>query len=451
MEVISPELNFSQKSESHSTQVVRDIAAQNSSSRALSTVSTVGATEFVISPQVFNLAKSKICFRLNVPEVDTKYVHLVDHGLAKIARVTLFDNATNAVWADLNNCPQYASQMRAATKLEDLHSSKPTYAGAVKATVATADTVALEDVRPAKSTSAVDMSNDDIGAENPYQSVRYTVSGAVGDGAGAGDVHIRYEIPLSAFKMTALDTNKMIYNPSNLTLQIFWAPTNDYACTSDSTNPADTPVSLVEGADLKIDDISLRLYGESNIAISSQIMERVMGSGLELVVPYITTVKQSLSSSTKHAFQQQLSSGMGSRVIAILTTPFSNTNFQSSIGKLGNITRYDSKIDNISVKYPKGFNCLKNEHWSLNKEYFKGSIIQSPVQHNKDIVFLDSFFGEKSLADLDPTTISGFSLQDRMATYQLEFDLSSATALTYLTTIVAQKTLKLSAGGSMVM
>ena len=442
MEKLSNEINYTTVVKSHSTPVFRDVSPQGTSSASLNATSSVGPYEFLINPAVFNIARSKLCFRLNIPAVTSKFLHINDNGLSKMSRVVLYDNATNAIWADISNVSQYASQIRGATSLDELL-TKSTYAGAVKTTATAADLVPLEDLRKTNAATGVDLTNTAIGAENPFTSVRYSASSA----AGAA-VAVRYEIPLGAFKLSAFATDKMIYSPSNLTVQVYFAGTNSFGNSSDSADPTDTEVALTG---VTVDDIKLRLYNEGNLSIVSQVIDKVSSSGLEIPICYPTTTRQTIASGTSHSYQLNLSSGYGQRILAILTSPFQTGTYVSTVSDKGNITSYNTFLDNIAIKYPPGFNASKGEHWTIgNRAHFEKSAIENGAQYDLDFTHVDSFVGAVPLHEIDVNAVDGFSVADKMATFAWQATLSSAASSTYLSTIIGQKMLKLTSSGSSV-
>jgi hypothetical protein len=372
MEKLSNEINYTTVVKSHSTPVFRDVSPQGTSSASLNATSSVGPYEFLINPAVFNIARSKLCFRLNIPAVASKFIHINDNGLSKMSRVVLYDNATNAIWADISNVSQYASQIRGA----------------------------------------------------------------------------RYEIPLGAFKLSAFATDKMIYSPSNLTVQVYFAGTNSFGNSSDSADPTDTEVALTS---VTVDDIKLRLYNEGNLSIVSQVIDKISSSGLEIPICYPTTTRQTIASGTSHSYQLNLSSGYGQRILAILTSPFQTGTYVSTVSDKGNITSYNTFLDNIAIKYPPGFNASKGEHWSIgNRAHFEKSAIENGAQYDLDFTHVDSFVGAVPLHEIDVNAVDGFSVSDKMATFAWQATLSSAASSTYLSTIIGQKMLKLTSSGSSV-
>ncbi len=109
-EKISYELDYSPSVSNHSTLVYRTVAPQGSSSVTTSITSTVGPTEFIIPPSVFNLSKSRLNFNITAAAGGVGLrTNINGNLLTSISRITLYDSATNSMWCDISNVNQYAS------------------------------------------------------------------------------------------------------------------------------------------------------------------------------------------------------------------------------------------------------------------------------------------------------------------------------------------------------
>lgn len=449
-ELISEELNYSPVVSNHSTVVFRSIAPQGASSVTAAASSVVGPTEFLISPTVVNLNKSRLNFTLSLAAAGAGLYNFIQGNLlSTISRIVLYDSATNAVWADVSNCDKFYNMISApATRLDEfLTKSYSTAAGGV---VATAAPYPVEDIT--KSNVAAQNDNGvgtDLSAQNAYLGRRQFYIGAVTQVAS-----VNVSIPFSAFKFTALATSKNVYCPSNIVLQIYWNAIDQFAFKGDNAN--DPSSGVVAAGATTISSISLSLATESNLSIVSQTISKVMSSGLSLPIAYPTVTRQTPGATTSPSYQLQLTRGYGSRILFLATSFFTNAGSNNTAQvhtNLNNVlTRINTKINSVALKYPAGFDATLGQDWMFNnKEYYNKSAIQTIGEYVQgEWTFIDSFFGEKGLCEVDQHQIDGLDVSAQSSTWNLEAT-TTGTAYTWITAIVGQKMVVISNQGSQVM
>lgn len=461
MEQISDELKFAPVVNNHSTLAFRKISPQGvSTAIALSSASSVGPTEFIIPPSVFNPSKSRLNFQLELPDPGaTVAVNWVDANLlSTISRVVLYDSNTNAVWLDCSNFEKYAALVvPAATPYDDFKTKatawqSTTYAQTLGILGTNSAPFPCEDIQ--KSNSLVNVTPLNTAAAgttafNSYEGRRYLLAGTDSEKS-----YLDVSLPLSAFKFTALALNKNLYNPANLVLQIYWNSTDNFAWSSASTtNPTTTAASI--GATAYINNVSLQLANEQNLSIISKISSQVMSSGVSIPIAYPTTTRQAISSSTAHSYQINLTKGYGQRILALLTGAFSvgstAVNARNSHIR-GTISNYNTFMNNIATKYANGYDCtLGQDFYYGNREYLEKSTIQNIGEYAvAEWVHIDSYFGDKPICEVDQTIIDGYDVGATASAWQVQATLSSAAAATWITAIIGQKMLTLSSQGSMV-
>lgn len=458
-EKISSELDYSNVVSNHSTVVYRTVAPQGSSSVTSSITSTVGPTEFIIPPSCFRFNKSRLNFSLLLAAAGgTVYNYINANTLTAISRITLYDSATNALWADISNVNQYASLVvPAATDFKEY--STKSYSILTPATSVTAAQVAtVEDISKSNCLFATDFDADqkendtgdgvNMALHNPLFSRRQFYVG----GSNAA-TSIDVSIPLSAFKLSVLASDKLMYCPSNLVLQIYWAANNNYSFTAIlPTDPTATTANLATA--IAISNISLSLANEGNLAIVSQVINKVMTSGLSLPIAYPTVTRQVLGSATAHSYQLSLTRGYGNRILALITAPFSNAAGSNNINvhSRGTLGVYNTFLNNVAIKSQSGFDCIKSQDYIIaNREYLEDSVVQSIGEYlNAEWVHIDSFFGEKPLKDVNQHEVDGLDVGAQSSTWQIQANLTASTAYNYTTIIIGQKQLSVSNQGSMV-
>lgn len=460
MELISDELKFAPVVNNHSTLAFRKISPQGvSTAIALSASASVGPTEFIIPPSVFNPAKSRLNFQLELPDPGaTVAVNWVDANLlSTISRVVLYDSNTNAVWLDCSNFEKYAALVvPAGTSYEEFKTKSglwqsATYAQKMGIVNTDSQPFPVEDIH--KSNSLVNVTNlntavASTAGANAYEGRRYVIAGTDSEKS-----FLDVSLPLSAFKFTALALNKNLYNPANLVLQIYWNSTNNFAwSTASTTSPAS---GSAIGATAYINNVALQLANEQNLSIISKITQQVMSSGISLPIAYPTTTRQAISSSTAHSYQLNLTKGFGQRILALITAPFSagSTAINAANSHIrGNLTTYNTFMNNIATKYQAGYDCtLGQDFFYGNREYIEGSTVQTLGEYAvAEWIHVDSYFGEKPLHLVDQTQIDGYDVGATASAWQIQANLSSAQAITWVTAIIGQKMLTVSSQGSMV-
>ena len=461
MEQISEELKYAPVVNNHSTTAFRKISPQGVSTQiALSAASAVGPTEFIIPPSVFNPSKSRLNFQLELPDPGaTVAVNWVDSNLlSTISRVVLYDSNTNAVWLDCSNFEKYAALVvPAGTSYDDFKTKQgfwQTTTYAQKMGIANTDSqpFPMEDI--SKSNSLVNVTHLNTAAAstaafNSYEGRRYLLPGTDSEKS-----FLDVSLPLAAFKFTALALDKQLYNPANLVLQIYWNATDNFAWYSASTtNPTTSAGSI--GATAYINNVSLQLANEQNLTIISKITQQVMSSGISIPIAYPTTTRQAISSSTAHSYQLNLTKGYGQRILALVTGAFSvgstAVNARNSHIR-GTISTYNTFMNNIATKYPNGYDAtLGQDYFYGNREYLEKSTIQNAGEYAvAEWVHIDSYFGEKPMCMVDQTEIDGYDVGSTASAWQIQCNLSSAAAATWVTAIIGQKMLTLSNQGSMV-
>jgi len=464
-EIISEELKYSPSVQNHSTAAFRKISPQGvSTGIVLSPSSSIGPTEFIIPPSVFNLAKSRLNFQLQIDAQAATFFPYVDANLlTTISRVVLYDSNTNAVWCDVSNFEKYASMVvPAATKYDDFKTKatawqSATFCQTLATTSAVSTPFACEDIQ--KSNSLLNPTHlgtaaAGVTAFNSYEGRRYLLVGGGADAVTANAAaYVDVSLPLSAFKFTALAVNKNLANMSNLVLQIYWNSLDNFAFKGTSvTNPTTGAVSLT--ANCQLNNVALELCNEQNLSIISKITQQVASSGISIPIGYPTTTRQVITSANP-SYTLNISKGYGQRILAFITAPFSVGSVLKNATNShirGTLTNYQTTMNNIAIKYQNGFNCVNGEDWYYgNREYLEKSTIQSNQEYAvAEWVHIDSYFGERPLHEVEQTEIDGYDVGSTASAWQFQGTLSASAQTFWITAIIGQKLLTLSANGSMV-
>lgn len=443
-EIFSSELDYSQKLLNTSTPIYREVFTMNSTTISLSSVANLGPNTFLLPSSVMNLAKSRLNFKLTIPAGATgTYLHVNNTALAPISRMTLYDSSTSALLFDCNNFQEMMSITNlAGTNIESFLTKSALYD-------VTAN-IPVEDNQKCNALPAFSPSGVNLSARTPSLAPLTFISGAQD-----APVVINYSVPLSAIKCSIFSLDKLIYTPSTLGLDIYWANTNSYITTStDASNPATgAAVYTPLAGTATITDLTLSLCNESNLAIVSSLISRVMGQGLILgSVGYPTVLKQSISSSSSHNFQQSLTRSYGAKIKAIIAAPFSTTGLQNTLAheKL-TLTSLQTLINNVPLLQPTPFTDYET-YTIANKQHVEGSAIQDYSLYNANFFNMDAFLGKRPLwvYDKEQTMIGGLDVSSQNSVWQLQANYSGNVAKNWIACILGSKVYSFSNQGVIV-
>lgn len=453
MENISKELNYSPVVNNHSSIVYRNISPQAGGDVLTNTGSSVGPTEFLVPPSCWIPELCKLQFGISIPADAADANFLTGNILTSIDRITVYDTATSNIIMDCSNFHKYASLVvPAATKLTD-YLTKPTLAAAVPTTAALANPYPIEDISKGNLLTVNDNAVDtDMAPFNPYLGRRnWYITAATAAG------YVNVNIPFSAFKMTALSSDKIWYSPSSLVIQIYWAANDNYVFHADAVGSPVTGSGSLATA-VTIVKPQLILANEGNLAIVSQVINKVMsGGGIQLPIAYPTVIQTTTTASADQSFQYQLTRGYGNRILAILTAPFSASALleQKNYHPRYVTTYYNTFLNNVAIRSPNGFVGLSTtapatDYGVANFPYLRGSVIQTIYEYVLgEWVHIDGFFGNKPLHEVDQHQVDGLDVTAQSSTWQVQASVTSA-AYRWFSVVVGQKTMSLTAQGVIV-
>lgn len=457
MEQISSELDYSPKVNNHSTTVYRNVNPQNSSTITLSATSSGQITEFVIPPSVFRFNKSRLNFDLNVAATADRFNMINANLLSTISRVTLYDTATNAQLLDVSSFEKYVAMVvPAATPMQDFL-TKSFYGGNLGTTIAG---LPLEDISrvvtgttnyvSSSGTGVIDGATADIVSQGGQIQRRQFYVSAATNAANK----IRVSIPLSAFKLTVLASDKLMYSPSQWCLQLYWNSTDNFGfCGSSATNFATDNGAL--GA-VTLTNVSLSLANEGNLQIVSSVIDRVMKEGLTLPIAYPSITRVNNAASTSVSTYVPLTKAYGNRILAIISANFNNLATNRSMynahGRF-DLLSYNTFLNNVAVSNQAGYvTSTRGEDYILaNRDYIQGSAVATVGDYSfAEWIHVDSFFGSKPLHEVDQHEIDGLDVGMQTSTYSQQYNFTTGLALSYISAIIGQKMLTVSNQGAMV-
>lgn len=462
-EKIAYELNYSPVIYNHSTPVFRTVQPQNSATVVLSNAATSGPVEFVIPPSVFSFAKSRLNFDLNIPLTAARANYINANLLTTISRVVVYCQNTNAQLLDISSFEKYASMISSAgTSLTEFltksfDTSNPSAGGT------NPSPQAVEDIGKLVTTAAnfvldgnvvAGTTSTNIIAQGGETQRRQFYIGGTAAGAGAA-TNLRVSLPLSAFKFTVLASEKLLYSPAGIILQIYFNSTNNFGFVGSAIDNVLTDEGTLPAATCTITNQSLTLCNEGNLQIVSSVIDRVMKEGLSMPIAYPSITRVTNVAATSVSTYIPLTKAYGNRILGMVSSIFFNGNFSKSNARgRWDLTQYNSFLNNVAILSQAGFttNNGRSEDYILaNKDFFKGSVLQTQGEYRTaEWVHIDSFKGRLPLHEWDQHEVDGLDVGMATATYSQTFNFTAGVNAVFITAILGQKQMTLSNQGIMV-
>jgi hypothetical protein len=458
MEVIDESLDYSVKNYNHSTLHMRNIAPQSSADITLSGASVSGPTQFVVSSSVFNPAKSRLTFNVaGTLTTASKTAFLQGNTLSLINRIVCYDMNTSAIMADINNVGEIYNMLTPATTVaEELRHKSGGVSIGNAATQAAANTLAdlkpQEDIKKCAATN-VNGANTDIAGDNDFFQVQQLIPAAAGGSVAYG---ARVSIPFSAFKHSFFAIDKMVYNPSNIAIDVYWEGYNKSVFEGDAAATPATNVAVV--ASSVVSKAQINLCTEGNVNVASQVIQKVMSSGLSLPIGYISGIRQ-VGAGTSQSLTLPLTAAYGKKILYVATAffdPAATANLSkihskyAGGGATNDLSTYNTFINGVPILAPAGFNGLTSEDYLIaNKQYLEGSCIQTINDYAYQWLHIDNFARTK-LCELDTAHVDGLDVLSQQANWQIQYTFATGAAYQHYIAVVGQKTLSITSQGALV-
>lgn len=481
MEQISSELNYSPVVSNHSSVIYRNVSPQGSTTLQLSSGAISGPVEFVLSSSALRLGKSRLNFTVSTIAAVVGYNQYNANTTSMIGRLVIYDAATSNILMDINSFEKYGQLITPictpATELASKAQALIIATGSIGTQLAAGTSAfnPIEDMSKSNIIGGV-ATNGVLGADAgaaiaaPINRIASYGNSFVGKrefyvGAATAVTQLDISLPLSCFKMTVASLDKVLYSPSSLVVQVYFNATDQFGFSTATNSVIDTPLPLLTTT---VSNINMSLACEANLAIVSQVINKVMsGGGISLPIPYVSVVRQTLAKATQHSYQIQLTAGYGKRILFIASAPFrpvgtGGTSYPAADGinlnnfhPRGVLTTYNTFLNSVPISNPAGYDAQKGQDFAIaNKEFLAKSCIQTSGEYlYSNWEHIDSWVGLRSLCDLDPTQIDGLDVATQSATYQWQANFNNTTittdgsAATWVNVIVGQKTANFTAQG----
>lgn len=202
-----------------------------------------------------------------------------------------------------------------------------------------------------------------------------------------------------------------------------------------------------------ITNLGLYLALEANPLVKQSIIDKVMSSSLNMLIPYPYLYRTNIGTATSGVITQRLNPGHGRSLLRIMSAESLTTD---SLNKRANFYNVDgaktevfhTELDSIRLQQ-ENMECKKNGDLIHIKHLLGSSALsQSPAEYYTNYVFVDDWSACKDLvsareSDLQP---QGMAL-DREYLYSKSYDTKSGTNTTCNMIVVCQKEVVSSANG----
>lgn len=473
-QLVSNQLDYSQKVYNHPSPLYVKIAPQSGSSTiTLTPTSVYGPVSFNIPAKVVNLARSYITFDLTLTGQAAKICMLQGNLCSFLNRAVLSTVGSNVILADVSNVGNYCeavapiatSQSEFLSKGSALATLYERGAGTAAALITNATRVPLEDIgvsydAATNNTGSLWTTGGAVVDSQPAPLVQNIITPrylynptTTANGTAANNTqYVSVRLPLSAFKYTAMAIDKdMYFAGESLNLDLYFEAGNKWGFFTDSAAVTGTITTLDTNV-LAANNVSnLNFYAccEQNVAITSSIIEKVNSTGITMPIPVVYNSKQNIAAGAQ-SINLNINKAYGNKLLAILWAPY-NTAESNETAKAHTIypitgTSYQTLLNQVPILTNNKIDVSKGEHWLYNKEYLKDSAITCLPAFNQQFVHIDNFTG-MSMSELakNTTVYNGVDLASENQQWQLSID-SSTAQLNHYIFWITQKQLTIAPG-----
>ena len=460
IDIIDPKLNFSARAVSHSSPLYLKLQPINNiTSFTLSSSSTYGPVEILIPSKVLNLKESRISFDVAIDTSGgaTGYAWSQANTLTMMNRITLTSQSTNQVLFDVSNLDRYASMLSPVyTSDEDLRNKSSPFVsgnGSTSVVGGSFSSAATGQQTPCEDISANNGIANPDGLNNSYPGGFTAMKKLIVGGNNAVSYYtVEFKlgsIPFSIFSQE----NLQYFAGEQLLISLYFSATNRFTWDGSSiTNP--TTGAANSNASTTINNLSLYLYTENNPQISTSIVEKTLGSGIQIPFCYPFMQRSALSGNSQ-SMTQQLTRGFGAKLLFTAWSPFNTnetlntaqdhsylTNFLTGASSLN----FNTYMDSIPILTNNNVDVFKGEHWIYMKDKLKGSCIKNINQLNIDSVWIDNFC-TNPICKIDVNAMDGLDLAPIHQWSFVVNGVGSVPAMNHYVAFVCQKFLNLTPNG----
>lgn len=403
--VISKELDYKMMKYSHPTYSLTRILPL-SGTQDVSITNGSGNQErlFELPTKCFNISESIFSWDTTIPDLNTKFNIAFADTIGELNQIELYTRSGQflARIEDANvylNCiSPKENALSEFLAYEDTDVIRPCNVAAANNTLPTASLGGVNT------------------ASRAFVEKRYLVAGAVGDGAGAGNLVLRRRFKLSSLVNSIFSINKDMIFPEVLILRVLFNGSRLGFTADDAVGT--TPIALA-GANV-INNLQLLLAVEQNQEIINNLQQKV-SAGFDLMVPFIYRYKNNLTGSQQNV-SIRLNRGHGATCKKILhslyhaTETIANSYNHSNLPAAAfvpaapvslRVDEYYTMLDNNRLQqYNLNCNLDKVDDYVIHKPMLKGSCVLDKYVYGYNWFHCEDFSNDKSPSFSDVTPVS---------------------------------------------
>lgn len=434
MAVVAKEIDYQKLSYSYPSYTYTKLIQQTGGGTVNLTTAGGNDSVFEIPAKVFNLDKSYLSFNMLIAEKDTKYMWTTVNAITQFQQLQLYTR-NSVMLADIQNLQNYTNLSVLPKTTYDELKSYPQYGSSATGAnqsysniFMTSNALASASYRPNGNTSELN-----------YDEVRYIIVGAQGDGDGAGNLTLKIQIPMSLFKDTILSLDKDLFFDEVILLRFVWGPTGKIAWFSDAANNPTTNATATDAA-ITISGLAFYLALEENLEIQMNVMNRVRSEGLQVMIPYVWSYKQSIATSTSQNITLRYNRAQGIKLMKVIhslynsvetaNTAYDHANYTTA-GSYGvKVSNFYTQLDNMR-RQQFNVDCTLGEDYLLLKDKLRGSGILSHQIYAYNWFWIEDFSNIKAPIDFDTNEQNLISGLDLAQERKLDFYFTTASATFY--------------------
>ena len=447
MSNISKELNYENKAVAGGSYRFSKILPNNGSQNVGSSLASTTESTFDIPSKCHNWSKSMLSFQMTFPDQTGAFANNVHAGcLTMIDRISLTTRG-GVHLCDLNSVGNYSKTVLPFTeKYEDFTTRSDNDSGVTDALTLRSGSL-FHPGRGGNQTGISD--NTRLATALPD----YTDISQLIVSAADNDIAIvKVQIPFSMFVHTILADARDFFFDDVLQLRIQWAPSNRWGFKQPIANVANVTGAASFTVAPSLQNLSLYLSVESNPDVCQQLVQKVNGGGLNMVIPYVYTYKQATTAGS-NAVTVRLNRSHGKNLLRCYHTCFSNQEnavraYENDNVASNKLTNMYSNLNYIRLQ-DQTLVCAENEDYLFLMDKMKGCTIRNTEMYK--------YSGNTWIDDWTPHITSeysendhiesGINLNDQEQIWSI--NTQTSVALNQYTFVVTQKLLNITAGNIM--
>jgi hypothetical protein len=417
---LAPQLDYKKSEYMHPTYRYTKVLQQAGGQSA--TITTAGGQEtiFELPIKCMNLNRSYLDFSVNLPAVADRFqsvyyacfpfwrqVQLYTRSGIYICDINEFANYTKVVWNPETKLSEFLNYQKTGVA----SNIAPAAVGATPAMVGlgclyersngmagAAPAAGVAGTNPPALAGAGVTGPGNVSTVNYTEPIYFKNTGAVNQ-----QLVINVRLPLNMIYNSIFSVDKDLYFGEIILMRIVYHPTTKFSFLNTAANPI---VPEIQTQNATLNNIALYLAVEKNEGIVNSLRSQILSSGLNVLIPYVYTFKNTLPAGQNISISQRFNRGHGRRLLKLYHSAFNsvesiNTAFDHSNvihytagGALdgGKILSYYTLLNNERLQ-EFDLDCRQLNDWEYHKEKLRDSVLQDSRVYSVNWFHCDDWTG----------------------------------------------------------